>query len=551
MPAPAHTFQKSKTTVKAIGEVVPEKKVNATAKNGGDVVELFYKVSDSVKKGDVLAYLSDNNTQTRLSNAQMNYYNMLSNLEATKRSADEQVRQAEINLTNADEQVRQAEIGLKQAKTSLNQALDSYESTKDIQNSNIASILDSYAISYSGYLTSIDGILDQTTYIIGADDEKPQRSDIRSVLSAKKKQSLTDAKNEYDETKNIYDELSQIEIKSDNVESHLDDLANLANLAKNMIQATIEVLDNTVTNTDFTQDELNTAQDTFAGLKGKAVEIENTAKANINELENLELNQEKEIESLLSQIDSAREQVDLSQSRLQSANISYENSESQLKSAEESRWQQIISAQNSLDNARGQLNLQKNSVGDLVITAPIDGVISAKYVESGQRINPGESVFEISKTDKLKIESSLPPKDIYGVEKGQTVMINDKITGIISSIDPIADRSSKQVGIEIDFEDKESSLIIGTSVDTVIEMPREGETGTFYLPLESVQIKESGSFIFLVAEEGDKKIARRSNVKTGKIEGDEVEIKEGLRNEDKVITEEARNLEDGDLIVVK
>jgi HlyD family secretion protein len=108
--------------VSANGTVQPQQSVNVSPKTSGILKQLLVKEGDSVKEGQVLAYMDDSNLQGQLHQAQGNLAAAAANLQkiiAGNRQQD--TAQAKAKLQDAQFALRQAENDL-QRNRSLNQA---------------------------------------------------------------------------------------------------------------------------------------------------------------------------------------------------------------------------------------------------------------------------------------------------------------------------------------------------------------------------------------------------------------------------------------------
>lgn len=525
--------------IESVGAVNAESKVDVTALAKGTIQSLSFDRGDQVNAGQVLAYLKSNSTRTDYQNAQTNYYNMLSNLEAVKRTTQSNVEQAEVGLIQAQE-------AIDNDKTSLESAQENYDNTISLQEKNLSDTKNSAVTSYSNYLQTVKDALEDINYIIGA-EPGPRLDEIKTTLSAKNYSALVKAKNTYKNTKDIYSSLKDKQIEANNIESSLEEMISLLRETKNLTNETIIVLDNTVSSSNFPQSSLNAQQDKFSGLYNTIINSLQSAENNLNNLSTIELNQEKERIALNNNIQSA-------QNQLSNAEISYNNALVTLNSAKESKKQQILSAQSQVDSALGQLNLSQEQLADLTISAPISGQVTTKNVEIGAELNPGQVIASISQTDKVKVVINLPSEDIYQISLGQEVIINQDMKAEITNIAPSANQQTKKVEVEILVDNKDKKLIPGTFVDVKIKKNNQNTVrdGIIMIPLEALTITQTENYVYLAKlNENNKLIARKQTVTLGDSEANLVEIKSGLEIGDEIIMAGSKSIEDNSLIEIK
>jgi multidrug efflux pump subunit AcrA (membrane-fusion protein) len=69
------------------------------------------------------------------------------------------------------------------------------------------------------------------------------------------------------------------------------------------------------------------------------------------------------------------------------------------------------------------------------------------------------------------------------------------------------------------------------------------------IPVNTLQTDEKGKFVLVASKEGDKLIARKRIIQLGELYGDKIEVKQGLKAGDNIITEGFQALYDGQPII--
>lgn len=501
--------------IKTSGIVKADSQVDAVAMANGTLRNINFEVGDYVGVGQPLAYLHNSNTLTNYGTAQANYSNTQQSLSSVERITDESIRQSQQGVINA-------EIALKSAQ-------DNYNNAVELQKTAREDTINNSVIAYFGYLNTIESALDQVDYIIGAEGgQSGQLAGISDTLAVRNTQSLSNAKNDYLNAKNSFDKLPQENI-GNNALVNMKKAADALSLTKKTVDSTITVLNNTISSNNFSDSALMAQKSTFITLRNTVVNSQSALQANLQSLQNIDLNQKRELDSLKNAVNAA-------ESQLEQAKIA-------LKNAQEGKEQQLISARSALNSSQGQLDLANNQLTDLNITAPISGQITAKYIELGAEVSPGQKIAEISDMNLVKVEVDLTSEDVYRVEFGQSAMINGMFEGVISRINPSADPITKKVKAEIAFNNSEQYLIPETFVD--ITIPVDGRNGAsysegrFFIPLKAVTITQTENYIFIVKE--DKAV--KTSVEIGESAGDKIEIIAGLNNGDELIIDGNRGLE--------
>ncbi len=562
-------------SVEAVGVVKPATQVDIVSITGGTVEKVHFEEGDSVKKGQLLVNLYKSDTITNLNNAQISYNNAKSSFYSTERLADEAINQAEIGLKNAEVSVHSAKIGItdaeigvsnaqlavSSAEIDLKTAQDNLANSSNLISKGNEDTISTAIISYSDYKNTVFNALDQVDYLIGEDDE--QMTGVGSVLGAKSQQSLINTRRAYRLTRNLYEDIEDLSPTTENIEQLMNSMVELLDSAADMLEKTVVLLNNTISSSSFSETSLNTQKTAFSTLKTTVVTANNAAESTLNSLENIPISSKSDLDQLENAVSSAESRLKSSKNSLASAQnaleaaknsyeatlVAKENSESSLENAKESKKQQIISAQTALDSAKGQLDLAKAQAAYLSIESPINGKITAKSVEVGTEVQPGQKLGEVSQTEMLKIELDLPAEEIFKIEEGQEVKIDESRTGKVSKIFPAADPVTRKVRVEIEYNNEKKDLIPNTYVDVLMEIDiskLDLQDGAFLVPLSAVSIAQTETYAF-VYENG---LAKKVQLVIGDVKGKNVEVLEGLKKGDLLIVEQNKRLSDGEEVTL-
>ena len=526
--------------LETVGSVVAESKVDVISLANGTLTHLNFSTGDQITLNQALAQIYSGTANTTLNNAQTNLNNSESSLLSAERIANETIfqteigiEQAKVGLLNAEKSIVVAELGLKMAEDNLNNAGDLREkSYLDAKNNAV--------ISFNGYLNTIFNAIDQVADLISVDSP----SLISPLLGAKDQTTLRQTQIDYQLSEKNYNLLISLSPNTDSINSDLQKMVEGLSLNEQMLNSAIALLENTVSASDYPAAYISSQKTSFINLRTIAVSNEASAASILQGLNTFPLSNEQETDSLGNAVAAAKAQLDIALTAKESAEISLRNAELGLNSAQVAKDQQILGAQTQIDNAQGQVNLSLVQAGNLNIKAPIAGTITNKYVELGAEVNPGQKIAEISQTNNLKIIVNLSPVDIYKINLGQEVLIQNMHKATVTNINPAADPITKKIKIEILFNNIEGLLLPGTFVD--VSIPIEGiqktNSDSIFVPMRAISITQNEKFLF-VAETN---IAIKKRMTIGKTDGALVEILTGLEDGDTLITDGAKSLEDGD-----
>lgn len=243
---------------------------------------------------------------------------------------------------------------------------------------------------------------------------------------------------------------------------------------------------------------------------------------------------------------------DASKEELNAAKLRVDSLTTQLKSAEESLEllqsksgpQANAAAAAQVSQAQGALDLLGIQISDTVITAPVDGVVSAKNVDIGKTVSGGTVTFVIIDNSSLTAEVNMTDKSVVKVVKGQKIPVKlntfeDKVfEGVVDSISPAADIRTQLYSVKVKVDNKDNSIKAGMIAR--LSFPNERKKNILVVPKEAVFTQNSVSYVYTVV---DNKV-KRAEVETGVSSSSEIEIKSGVKQGDYVIIEGQSFLQD-------
>ncbi|MDR2269488.1 MAG: efflux RND transporter periplasmic adaptor subunit [Sphingobacterium sp.] len=200
--------------------------------------------------------------------------------------------------------------------------------------------------------------------------------------------------------------------------------------------------------------------------------------------------------------------------------------------------QQYNDAINKVDQARKNLN-------DAAVKAPTSGIISAKPVEEGVFVNAGAEIATIVNLSKAKVKVFMTETEVYQIINGQSVKITtevypDKVfQGEVSFISPQADQARNYL-VEVSVNNTGKSLLrSGTFV--YADFSKKSVQNVTVIPREALTESTKETLVYVV-ENG---IVKSRPVKVGANIGGMVQIIDGLKPDEVVVTSGQINLSDG------
>ncbi|MCE5232444.1 MAG: efflux RND transporter periplasmic adaptor subunit [Mizugakiibacter sp.] len=208
------------------------------------------------------------------------------------------------------------------------------------------------------------------------------------------------------------------------------------------------------------------------------------------------------------------------------------------------------------------------------IEAPIDGVVSRRMVKLGNLIQPNQALFHVVDMEPLQVTLNVPEREFGTLAAGQPVKLavdalpGKAFPGSVARIAPVVDAASGTFRVTCEFRDATRALKPGMfgRVDVVYDQRRDA----LVIP-RSALIEEDGETAVFVVERGappkpvapargkpgeavaaERKppaaptlVAKRRMVKIGYADGSRVEIRDGLKPGERVITIGRNAVRDG------
>jgi len=249
---------------------------------------------------------------------------------------------------------------------------------------------------------------------------------------------------------------------------------------------------------------------------------------------------------LLVQLDEAELQIDFMQTK-----VSMETDKSMLERAQKMLEKNLIPAE-QFETTRMQYESSKAAheaarlqLEYTSVRAPFDGVVTARNVELGQRVNVNQSLFQIADFNPLRAKIYVPEKDMGRIFEGQAAKITveaqagQEFLGSVSLLSPVVDPASGTSKVTIDIKDDRGRLRPGMFATVFIIT--ETHKNALIIPKKAM-ILESDKDQVYIYQEGS---AHKVNLKLGFTSGENVEVLSGLQEGELVVTVGQDGLREG------
>ena len=220
--------------------------------------------------------------------------------------------------------------------------------------------------------------------------------------------------------------------------------------------------------------------------------------------------------------------------------------EQQVRLDEEFGANQLVRMSEALDSMNKKMVIARDNLSNLVIVAPIDGQLTSLEANPGESKARGQRVGQVDELEAFKVSAFVDEFYLSRVTVGQLaeVEIDGKryVLAVSKEYPGVRDR---QFEIDLKFTG-EAPLEIrrGQTVRMRLEIGQPADTlvlvnGAFY-------DDTGGQWVFVVDEAGE--LAERRDVRFGRRNPEGIEVLEGLKEGDRVITSGYESLERFDRI---
>ncbi len=192
--------------------------------------------------------------------------------------------------------------------------------------------------------------------------------------------------------------------------------------------------------------------------------------------------------------------------------------------------------QYDLEALQASYNLARLELDYTRIRAPIDGVVSERYIRLGNTVRTGEPLYRITSLDPLVAYLHVPEREFRQLAAGQPALIEidalggPPVTANVTRVSPIVDPATGTFKLTIEISDPEARIKPGMF----------GRIGIVYdhhenaLQVPRTAIVERGGTITVFVVEND--VAYRRDIEIGYSDAGMVEVTSGIDDEDRVIT---------------
>lgn len=233
--------------------------------------------------------------------------------------------------------------------------------------------------------------------------------------------------------------------------------------------------------------------------------------------------------------------VDITQARNQYA-IAKKHSDYLIAKGKE---QELIAAAGQLESAKGKYLGAEAQLDYSEIRSPINGVITDRPLYPGEMAAAGTPLLTVMDISSVIAKAHIPQDDAAALKVGDSGAmtvpgIAEPIEGKVTVVSPALDPNSTTVEVWFEAKNPKHELKPGTSVQ--LSITAQTVKDALVVPANSVLTGPDGATTVMLA--GSDGLAHQQAVKLGIHNGDDVQVLEGVKQGDKVVSSGAYGLPD-------
>jgi membrane fusion protein (multidrug efflux system) len=269
-----------------------------------------------------------------------------------------------------------------------------------------------------------------------------------------------------------------------------------------------------------------------------------------------------ELESSRLELETRRAEASLSAARTV---LRY--AERELARGEQLRKQNAISIQrhddlrHAVDRSRDEVVLSevardtaRRNLEDTRVTAPFSGTVDSIAVNVGDFVAPGTPVATLVDLSRVRIFGGVTAREAARLGPGTTARVSFADLGgalfeaTLESVGRVAGEMDGTYGIELWMEDPDGRMRDGMVAQIELLDPEEEPS---LLARRAALVRRNGHpEVFIVEGHGDDAVARSRRLRTGRSQGQWVEILDGLEEGDRVVWDGHFALADGTAVAL-
>ncbi|MCB4806872.1 efflux RND transporter periplasmic adaptor subunit [Tamlana sp. 62-3] len=212
---------------------------------------------------------------------------------------------------------------------------------------------------------------------------------------------------------------------------------------------------------------------------------------------------------------------------------------------------QFLQAKSNYEAQQEAVNQLEQQVAKTVVKAPFSGTIDDVITEQGSVVAPGQSqLFRIVNLSNMYIETDVPERYVSDIVVGKDVKVEFPILGKtvdakVRQAGNFINPANRTFKVEVAIPNKDAT--IKPNLTAKLKINDYTNEDTILIPQSIISENAEGEqYIYIVENKDDNNqgVAKKVIIKTGKTQGDVIEVLSGVKKGTEIIEEGARSVKD-------
>jgi membrane fusion protein, multidrug efflux system len=216
---------------------------------------------------------------------------------------------------------------------------------------------------------------------------------------------------------------------------------------------------------------------------------------------------------------------------------------------------QLKTAENNVKSLNDQINTLTESWQMTNVRSEVNGYVEQLNLRVGETFSGfvgNQPQVMIVNSSALKVVTDVPENYLNRVKKGTPV--NIKLPDINLEFNSVISLMNQTIGVNSRSVSTEAKIPYNSNVHinqvALVRIKDYVKDNAIVIPLTTLQTDENGKYVYVLATENGKKVARKKQVVVGEIYGEQIEVRSGLKEGDQVITQGYQSLYEGQAVTI-
>jgi RND family efflux transporter MFP subunit len=214
---------------------------------------------------------------------------------------------------------------------------------------------------------------------------------------------------------------------------------------------------------------------------------------------------------------------------------------------------QYLQAKNNYEALQRSLATQQQQRAMYNVVAPFSGTVDDVPGKAGEMGNPGLPVVRLVSGSGGKIVADISEAYANSIKQGDKAIVvipdlgNQEMESTVRTVSRTINPASRTFAVELKVNGKDAAQLRPNMVASV-RIQNYNRPNATVLPVDLVQKDEQNSYVFVVEQKGNQKVAAKRIIQTGTTYNGKVEVTGGLKPADQVISAGYQNVNEGQVI---